>query len=172
MFSQQSTQTPQPEVLVDALIESPVWENRPEKITISREQSKGVFATIRDHDWIVGLLYAACDIACWVLLYGLVGYVRRDLFFASPFEFILVDGVTLAVILQALYIIGGYNRNTETRGLTYTTEHILAVVAAAAVSSLLIYSAAAYDAGMKPSRGVLLISFVLFLPISLFYRRF
>src|SRR2546429_9692431 len=49
---------------------------------------------------------------------------------------------------------------------------MLAVAAAAAISSLLIYSAATFDAGMKPSRGVLLISFIFFLPISLTYRRF
>src|SRR5437667_5305109 len=47
-----------------------------------------------------------------------------------------------------------------------------AITAAAAISSLVIYSAAAYDVTMKPSRGVLLISFVMFLPISLVYRRF
>ncbi|PYK73057.1 MAG: polyprenyl glycosylphosphotransferase [Verrucomicrobia bacterium] len=113
-----------------------------------------------------------CDMVCWVVLYGIVGYVRRDQFFVSPFEFVLVDCVVLAVILQALYIIGGYNRNTEMRGLIYTTEHILAVFGAAAISSLLIYSAATFDAGMKPSRSVLLISFIFFLPISLTYRRF
>src|SRR6266567_8394431 len=125
-----------------------------------------------NHDWITAVVCVVCDIVCWVLLYGIVGYVRRDQFFVSPFEFVLVDCVVLAVILQALYIIGGYNRNTEMRGLIYTTEHILAVAGAAAISSLLIYSAATFDAGMKPSRGVLLISFIFFLPISLTYRRF
>ncbi len=109
---------------------------------------------------------------CWVLLYGVVGYVRRDAFFVSAFEFVLVDCISLLVLLQALYIVGGYSRNTETRGLTYTAEHILAVTAAALISSFLIYSSAAYDAAMKPSRGVLLLSFVLFGPISLLYRRF
>src|SRR5207244_7543297 len=109
---------------------------------------------------------------CLFVLYGIVGYFRRDQFFVSPFEFVRVDCVLRAVILQALYIIGGYNRSTEMRGLIYTTEHILAVAAAAAISSLLIYSAATFDAGMKPSRGVLLISFIFFLPISLTYRRF
>jgi exopolysaccharide biosynthesis polyprenyl glycosylphosphotransferase len=74
--------------------------------------------------------------------------------------------------VQALYIIGGYNRDTEMRSLAYTTEHILAVAGAAALSSLLIYSAATFDAAMKPSRAVLLISFVVFLPLSLVYRRF
>jgi exopolysaccharide biosynthesis polyprenyl glycosylphosphotransferase len=50
-------------------------------------------------------------------------------------------------------------------------EHILAVIGAAAVSSLLIYSAAAYDQMMKPSRGAMLVSFILFIPCSLGYRR-
>src|SRR5260370_23784438 len=98
--------------------------------------------------------------------------MRRDAFFASAFEFLLVDCITLIVIMQALYIVGGYSRNTEPRGLTYTAEHILAITAAAVISSLLIYSAAAYQGEMKPSRGVLLISFILFVPISLLYRRF
>ena len=171
MFAQQSTKGPPEKLFVDDLGEPPVWENREERIALTREEPKGLLARGRDHDWIIGLLYAACDIACWVLLYGFVGYVRRDAFFVSPFEFILVDCVSLVVILQALYIIGGYSRNTETRGLTYTAEHILAVAAAAAISSLLIYSAATFDTSMKPSRGVLLISFVLFLPISITYRR-
>jgi exopolysaccharide biosynthesis polyprenyl glycosylphosphotransferase len=126
---------------------------------------------IREHEWVISLLYAACDVVCWIVLYGFVSYVRRDAFYAGPFEFFLIDLITVAVLLQALYIIGGYNRNTETRSLTYTAEHILAVAAAAAISSLIIYSAAAYDESMKPSRGVLLISFALFLPISLVYRR-
>ena len=168
MFSQQSTKTSQPDLLIDDLIEPPVWQ---EKAATDQDESKRTFGKIRDHDWIAALIYVVCDIACWVLVYGLVSFVRRDAFFVSPFEFVLVDCLVLAVILQALYIIGGYNRNTETRSLTYTTEHILAVATAAAVSSLLIYSAAAYDAGMKPSRGVLLISFILFLPISIGYRR-
>ncbi|HZR78883.1 MAG TPA: sugar transferase, partial [Chthoniobacterales bacterium] len=57
-------------------------------------------------------------------------------------------------------------------GLTYTAEHILAITAAGLISSLLIYSAAAYQGDMKPSRGVLLVSFMLFAPLSLLYRRF
>src|SRR5205814_10661688 len=130
-----------------------------------------LLARVRDHDCPVGLLFALCDLVCWVLLYGFVGYMRRDAFFVSPIEFVLVDCITLIVIMQALYIVGGYNRNTETRSLTYTTEHILAVTAAWVISSLLIYSAAAYQGDMKPSRGVLLISFILFIPISLLYRR-
>ena len=130
-----------------------------------------VASKARSHDWSAALAYVLCDIVCWILIYGIVGDIRRDAFFTTPFEFVLVDCVVLLVIVQALYIIGGYNRNTETRGLSYTTEHILAVAGATAISSLIIYSAATFDHSMRPSRGVLLVSFVVFLPLSLLYRR-
>jgi exopolysaccharide biosynthesis polyprenyl glycosylphosphotransferase len=170
MFVQESSKR-QGDVFVEESAEAVAWENRGQAIT-ERVLPKPIIARVRDHDWTAGLLYAFCDIVCWVSLYAFVGYMRRDAFFVSAIEFVLVDCITLIVIVQALYIVGGYNRNTEARGLTYTAEHILAVAAAAVISSLLIYASAAYDAAMKPSRAVLLISFVLFVPISLLYRRF
>jgi exopolysaccharide biosynthesis polyprenyl glycosylphosphotransferase len=171
MFAEESSKPPQANVFVEDSSEAAPWECRDQPAG-ERVEAKRIIARARDHDWTVGLLCALCDIVCWVLVYGFVGYMRRDAFFVSAFEFVLVDCIMLIVIMQALYIVGGYNRNTETRGLTYTAEHILAVAAAAVISSLLIYSAAAYEGDMKPSRGVLLISFVLFVPISLLYRRF
>src|SRR5437667_3178274 len=168
MFAKESTKRHR-DVFAEESSEMAVWSGR-SKPASKRTEANRIIARIRDHDWTVGLLYLFCDIVCWVLLYGFVGYVRRDAFFVSAFDFVLVDCITLIVIIQALYIVGGYNRDTEARGLTYTAEHILAITAAAVVSSLLIYSAAAYQGDMKPSRGVLLISFVLFVPVSLLYR--
>jgi exopolysaccharide biosynthesis polyprenyl glycosylphosphotransferase len=172
MFAEQLTDAARSDVLIDDLTEPHVWEEAVPDATTDGGKPKHLLSKIYDHDWTVGLLYLMCDIVCWVALYGLAGYVRCDRFFVSPFEFVLVDLVTLGVLLQALYIIGGYNRYTEVRSLTYTAEHILAIGAAAALSSLAVYSAATFDAGMKPSRGVLLISFLFFLPLSLAYRRF
>ncbi len=172
MFVRPSKNPTKSDLLVEDVIEPPVWAESSSTLGAVDWKSRRPFSAVRDHDWITAVLCTLCDIVCWVMLYGIVGYVRRDQFFVSPFEFVLVDCVVLAVILQALYIIGGYNRNTEMRGLSYTTEHILAVAAAAAISSLIIYSAATFDTEMKPSRGVLLISFIFFLPISLAYRRF
>jgi exopolysaccharide biosynthesis polyprenyl glycosylphosphotransferase len=160
-----------PNLLVD--IDEP--SVRPESgslAPVQREDRKNRQSPLRGQEWFAVLLYIICDVVCWIVLYALIGYARRDAFFVSPFEFVLVDFVALGVILQALYIIGGYNRNTDTRSLTYTAEHILAIAGAAVVSSALIYSAATFDAGMKPSRGVLLLSFIFFLPFSIVYRRF
>jgi exopolysaccharide biosynthesis polyprenyl glycosylphosphotransferase len=171
MFVRPSQNPTKSKLLVDDVIEPPVWTESTSALAGADKKSRRTFNTVRGHDWIVGLLYMVCDILCWVVLYGIVGYIRRDEFFVSPFEFVLVDCVVLAVILQALYIVGGYSRNTEMRGLIYTTEHILAIAAAAAISAMLIYSAATFDQTMKPSRGMLLLSFMLFLPVSLLYRR-
>jgi exopolysaccharide biosynthesis polyprenyl glycosylphosphotransferase len=172
MLTQEPGKAARPDAFVEEEVETPAWEQSAADDARVPDQSKPLLAKILEHDWIVALFYVGYDVVCWVLLYGIVGYIRRDEFFTTPFEFVLVDCIVLAVILQSLYIIGGYNRNIETRSLTYTAEHVLAIAAAAAISSLIIYSAAAYDASMKPSRGVLLISFVAFLPLSLVYRRF
>ena len=171
MFTHQSQRSDRPELSVDDPSEPAVWADAVATLPEELQKPRSVFATVREHEWFTAVIYVICDIACWVLLYGLIGFIRRDAFFASAFEFVLVDCVVVAAILQALYIIGGYNRNTETRSLTYATEHILALTVAAVVSSLIVYSAAAYDSSIRPSRGVLLISFAVFLPCSILYRR-
>src|SRR5438046_6066909 len=171
MSARSSQNLSQSKFLAEDLSEPPAWEEAAAALSSADKKSRGTLRSIRDHDWITAVLCTICDILCWVVLYGIVGYIRRDQFFVSPFEFVLVDCVVLAVILQAIYIVGGYSRNTEMRGLIYTTEHILAIAAAAAISAMLIYSAATFDQTMKPSRGMLLLSFMLFLPVSLLYRR-
>jgi exopolysaccharide biosynthesis polyprenyl glycosylphosphotransferase len=160
------------ELLVDDLTEPRVWPGPEPLASTQHEDLKNRQSPLRGQEWFAVLLYIICDVVCWVVLYALIGFARRDAFFVSPFEFVLVDFVALGVILQALYIVGGYNRNTDTRSLSYTAEHTLAIAGAAVVSSALIYSAATFDAGMKPSRGVLLLSFMFFLPLSIVYRRF
>jgi exopolysaccharide biosynthesis polyprenyl glycosylphosphotransferase len=128
-------------------------------------------STLATNDWTIGLALLTIDGISWILIYGLISYLRRDQFFVGPFEFILVDVIQVVVICQALFMIGGYDRNIDKRALTYTAEHILAIIGAATVSALIVYSAAAYDSSIKPSRGVLLISFAVFLPWSIAYRR-
>ena len=122
-------------------------------------------------EWAVALLYLVLDVLAWGALYSLMSYLRSDAYYATPLQLLIVELVQIVVIVQALLIIGGYDRNNEMRNLSYTTEHILALVGAAVVSSLLIYSAATYDNSMKPSRAVLLLSFIVFVPLSLGYRR-
>jgi exopolysaccharide biosynthesis polyprenyl glycosylphosphotransferase len=131
----------------------------------------GRMTNLFSHEWAVTLLYLLLDVMSWVALYWGISYLRRDGFYATQLEFLVIDLIQVAVIIQALYIIGGYDRNIDKQSLTYAVEHILAIIVAGAISALLIYSAATFDVTMKPSRGALLLSFILFLPLSLFYRR-
>jgi len=123
------------------------------------------------HEWAAAALYLLLDVVSWVAIYRIAGWFRYDAFYATPFQFFVVNLIQLGVIVTALYFVGGYDRTVEKLTLGYAAEHILAVIAAGVISAMLIYSAATFDQTMKPSRGVLLLSFAIFLPVSLAYRR-
>jgi exopolysaccharide biosynthesis polyprenyl glycosylphosphotransferase len=134
-------------------------------------QQRTIGSRIARTEWLVGFACLAVDVVSWIVIYGAITYVRRDQFLVGPFEFLLVDVIQLAFICQAIFMIGGYDRKNDTRTLTYMAEHILAIAGAAALSSLLVYAAATFDSSMKPSRSAVLVSFAIFLPWSIFYRR-
>ena len=131
----------------------------------------GALRRIAEEEWAPALLILLCDIISWVGIYNLFSLIRQDQYFSSTFEFAIIALIQLTVIIQSLFVIGGYSHRTETRGLAYTAEHILAMIAALAVSSLVLYVAATFDQSMKPSRGAVLLSFLAFTPISILYRR-
>src|SRR5438552_438936 len=122
-------------------------------------------------EWAPSVLIFLLDILTWIAIYGMASYLRNDTAFSGSFQFAVIEIIQIAVIVQALFIIGGYNPRTETRGLAYTAEHILALLCAFGVSAFVIYVAATYDHSMKPSRFAILSSFLVFIPVSLFYRR-
>jgi len=131
----------------------------------------GFWSHFLSHDWSSAALCLFLDLVSWLAIYRLAGWLRYDAFYATPFQFFVINLIQLGVIVAALYFVGGYDRNVEKLTLSYAAEHILAVSAAGLVSAMLIYSAATFDQTMKPSRGVLLLSFAIFLPLSLAYRR-
>ena len=135
-----------------------------ESRSLSRERGLG-------QEWAPALLFLVLDVACWIGIYALFSFLRHDAFYTTPLQFIVVDLIQLAVIISALFIIGEYDRHTDMRTLSFTTECILALLSAAAFSALLVYSAATYDQSMNPSRAVMLMSFLVFIPVSLVYRR-
>jgi exopolysaccharide biosynthesis polyprenyl glycosylphosphotransferase len=121
--------------------------------------------------WVGPAVLLLFDLLGWAAIYGAIGLLKGDEFYSGPFQLFLVELLQLAVICQAFFIIGGYDGQTQMRSLNYTAEHILALIGAALVSSFLIYTAATFDQSMHPSRGVLLLSFLTFVPVSLLYRR-
>ena len=131
----------------------------------------GFWSRFLSHEWSSAALYLFLDVVSWLAIYRIAGWFRYDAFYATPFQFFVINFIQLGVIVTALYFIGGYDRTVEKLTLGYAAEHILAVTAAGLVSAMLIYCAATFDQTMKPSRGVLLLSFAIFLPLSLAYRR-
>src|SRR5437879_11217616 len=131
----------------------------------------GFWSQFLEHEWSSAALYLFLDVVSWLVIYRVSGWFRYDAFYATPFQFFVINLIQLGVIIAALYFVGGYDRSVEKLTLGYAAEHILAVTAAGLVSAMLIYSAATFDQTMKPSRGVLLLSFAIFLPLSLAYRR-
>jgi exopolysaccharide biosynthesis polyprenyl glycosylphosphotransferase len=140
-------------------------------IAARRLGGTGLWSHFLSHEWSSALLYLFLDVLSWLAIYRVAGWFRFDAFYATPFQFFIVNIIQLGVIVTALYFVGGYDRAVEKLTLGYAAEHILALIAAAVVSAMLIYSAATFDQTMKPSRGVLLLSFAVFLPASLAYRR-
>jgi exopolysaccharide biosynthesis polyprenyl glycosylphosphotransferase len=139
----------------------------------SQAGERGVtrMSRVTRQEWAPSILIFLLDIFIWMAIYGMASYLRHDTAFSGSFQFAVIEIIQLLVIVQALFIIGGYSPRTETRGLAYTAEHILALLCALGVSAFLIYVAATYDHTMKPSRFAILSSFLIFIPASLFYRR-
>ena len=138
---------------------------------VARRKPTTLWSHFLSHEWSSAVLYLFLDVISWLAIYRVAGWFRYDAFYATPFQFFIINLIQLGVIVTALYFVGGYDRTVEKLTLGYAAEHILALIAAAVVSAMLIYSAATFDQTMKPSRGVLLLSFAIFLPVSLAYRR-
>jgi exopolysaccharide biosynthesis polyprenyl glycosylphosphotransferase len=140
----------------------------------SQAGERGVtrMSRVTRQEWAPSILIFLLDILIWMAIYGMASYLRNDsATFSGSFQFAVIEVIQIAVIVQALFIIGGYSPRTETRGLAYTAEHILALLCALGISAFVIYVAATYDHSMKPSRFAILSSFLVFIPASLFYRR-
>jgi exopolysaccharide biosynthesis polyprenyl glycosylphosphotransferase len=142
--------------------------------TLQKARSKlhfRAFSKIAEQEWAPAILFLILDVVCWVFLYTLLISARHDIYFSGRIEYAVVYFVQLAMIIQSLFIIGGYSARTETRGLAYTAEHILAMLSALAVTSLILYGAATFDHSMKPGRASIFLSFMFFTALSLAYRR-
>lgn len=122
-------------------------------------------------DWTIATMFMLFDVITWLLICNLLGFVRNNEFWHLGATSLQTQMLGLGVILVTLFAIGGYDRRSDMTGLGYTSEHLIAMGAATAMASLLIYAVSTYSLTMHPSRAVLLASFGLFTPLSLAYRR-
>lgn len=122
-------------------------------------------------DWVTTATFLLLDVAAWLLICNLLGFLRHNDIMYLGTTSLETQLLGLGVILVTLFAIGGYDRRSDMTSLGYTSEHIIAMVAATALASLLIYAVSTYSLTMHPSRAVLLASFALFTPVSMCYRR-
>src|SRR4051812_39785321 len=101
--------------------------------TARRLAGTGVWSHFLSQDWSSALLYLFLDVVSWLAIYRLAGWFRFDAFYATPFQFFIVNIIQLGVIVAALYLVCGYDRTVEKLTLGYAAEHILAIIAAAVV---------------------------------------
>src|SRR5437868_6498993 len=96
---------------------------RPAK-TEQRQRTRGF-----KNEWASGLVALSFDILSWVAIYTIASFLRHEGYSQqrTVLQFFSIEVIPLLVIVQALFIIGGYDRHTETRSLSYTAEHILAI---------------------------------------------
>jgi exopolysaccharide biosynthesis polyprenyl glycosylphosphotransferase len=80
--------------------------------------------------------------------------------------------VPFVLVVVAIYLIDGYRSRTDMLSLEYTSQHIIALVVAAAATLLLIFVLISAQFGLQYSRGAVALSFVILTPLSLTYRRF
>src|SRR5436309_1079468 len=93
----------------------------------------GFWSRFLHHEWSSAALCLFLDVASWIAIYRIMGWFRHDAFYATPFQFFIINVIQLGVIVAALYFVGGYDRTVEKLTLGYAAEQLLAITAAATV---------------------------------------
>ena len=93
--------------------------------TSQRSQRSGLWPRFLGHEWSSAVLCLFLDVVIWLGVYRIAGWFRYDAFYATPFQFFIINFIQLGVILTALYFIGGYDRTVEKLTLSYAAEHVL-----------------------------------------------
>jgi exopolysaccharide biosynthesis polyprenyl glycosylphosphotransferase len=115
---------------------------------------------------VLGLLLL--DLLFLVVVFNAVAWLRGII---VPNEWILAPlAVPVLFVVTAFYLIDGYKAQTDMMCLGYTSEHIISLLTAF-VGTLLVTFAFLPGYPLQQSRGVLALSFLAYIPISLGYRR-
>src|SRR5437899_12806784 len=110
----------------------------------------GLWSRLLRHEWSAAGLYLFLDVVSWLAIYRVAGWFRYDAFYATPFQFFIVNLIQLGVIVAALYFVGGYDLTVQKLTLGYAAEHTLASIAAAEVRPKLIYCEGTFYLMMHP----------------------
>lgn len=117
----------------------------------------------------VALAFLLLDLAMLVLVFNTVAWLRG---IVVPDSWILMPLIVPALlVVTAFYLIDGYKPQTDMMSLDYTSEHIIALLAALVGTLLFTFVFFAGGYPLQQSRGVIAFSFIIYTPVSLAYRR-
>ena len=96
--------------------------------TARRLGGTGLWSHFLSQEWSSALLYLFLDVVSWLAIYRVAGWFRFDAFYATPFQFFIINIIQLGVIVAALYFVGGYDRNCREAdprlcGRTHSCHH-------------------------------------------------
>ncbi len=117
----------------------------------------------------VALALLFLDLLVLVIVFNLTAWFRG---IAFPGSWILGPLLVPALlVLTAFYLIDGYKTQTDMMSLDYTSEHIIALLAALVGTLLFTFVFLTGEYPLQQSRGVVALSFLAYMPLSLAYRR-
>lgn len=122
-------------------------------------------------DRTIGVLFLASDFTCWIALHYLAGFARDAIPSEADSAFSLTAIVQFGALSLALFVVGGYDRQTNFVSLAYMSEHLIAMLGAGCLGAILTYAGAAFADSIRPSRLALIVSLSLFAILSVIYRR-
>ncbi len=109
------------------------------------------------------------DMVLLVLTFNGIGWARGIVY---PGEWILWPlAFPMLLVMTAFYLIDGYKPQTEMMSLDYTSEHIIALLAALGGTLMFTFVFLTGGYPLQQSRSVIAFSFIVFTPLSLMYRR-
>ena len=115
------------------------------------------------------LVLMLLDAIAVVVCFNLVAYVRGVAHLDSP----ILAPLQLPVLLFLLgvYLIDGYSARTDMLSLTYTAQHVIALISVMLLTLTLTYVFIPPGFSLQNSRAVTSLGYLLLIPISLSYRR-
>ena len=109
------------------------------------------------------------DVTLLVTVFNIVAWLRGIIVLTDWILWPLI--VPVLFVITAFYLIDGYKTRTDMMSLDYTSEHIIALLAALVATLLFTFVFFAGGYPLQQSRGVIALSFLVYMPVSLSYRR-
>jgi exopolysaccharide biosynthesis polyprenyl glycosylphosphotransferase len=109
------------------------------------------------------------DLVSLVLVFNLVSYLRGV---GADHHWITTPlTAPFLVLIFAIYLIDGYRARTDMMSLDYTSLHTIALVSAMLITLLMTYVVIPTGYELQSSRGVIALSYLTLIPVTLSYRR-